>query len=140
MLAAAYREARYRVDAPAGSFELRIGAPAPELERLLVAVGCERWAYLTAVNPASIRLEDEENRRRLARLDAEIARRGWPVHPGAAVDPRGTWPDEPSRLVLGVDESAARELARRFGQNAFVAGERGDVPRLCWVDPGPEAP
>jgi len=133
-LEAAYRAARYRVDTPDGSLELEIGRPAPELDRLLATARVERWAYLTAVNPASIRLEEAENRRRLSRLDLEIARRGWSAHPGAALDPHGEWPAEPSRLVLGLDEAAAREVARRFGQNAFVAGERGGVPRLCWVD------
>ena len=42
--------------------------------------------------------------------------------------------------MLGLEESAARELARRFGQNAFLSGERGDVPRLRWVELDPEAP
>lgn len=131
---AAYRAAVYRVDAPGESFDLSIGLAAPALDRLLARAGADRWAYVTAANPASLRLEEEENARRLARLDAEIARRGWRAIPGASLDPEGFWPAEASRLLLGVEEAAARALARRFGQIAFVAGERGAPPRLCWVE------
>ena len=46
----------------------------------------------------------------------------------------GAWPAEPSLLILGVGEDEAAALARRFGQAAFVYGDRGAAARLVWTD------
>lgn len=138
-LAAAYRAARYRVDAPGRELVLRVGRRSRRLDALLAARGAERFAWLTAVNPGSRRLGERENARRLARLDAEIARRGWRALPGTSLDPRGLWPDEPSRLVLDVDAETARELARQFGQNALLVGSCGEPVRLLRVAAPPRA-
>ena len=135
-LARAYREAIYRVETPRGPLDLAIDRLAPELDRLLEAAGARCWAYVTAANPGSIRLDDRANERRVLRLDLEIARRGWRALAGASLDPTGAWPPEPSRLVLDVAEDDARDLAHRFGQKAFVAGVLGAPARLCWVDAG----
>jgi hypothetical protein len=132
-LAAAYRAAVYRVETPAGAVDLRIGEGSPGLDRALAAQGERSWAYLTATNPGSRPLPEPENVRRMARLDAELARRGLAAWRGASRDPAGVWPAEPSRLILGIDEGAARALAGSFGQAAFVAGEIGGAPRLVWV-------
>lgn len=136
-LEAAYRAARYLVHGEGGAIELAVGVRSAALERLLAAAGARRWAWLTAVNPASRRLGAEENRARLARLDAELAAAGRRALPGAAVDPAGAWPEEESRLVLDLDVEAARALAGRFGQLAFLAGEAGGAVRLEWTDPEP---
>lgn len=136
-LAAAFAATRYRVDASRGPIELAIGRRSPALDRLLARAGAERWAWLTAVNPGARRAGAGENVRRLARLDAELARRGLAWLAGVSRDPAGAWPDEPSRLVLGLDAQAARALARDQGQLAFLAGEAGGVVRLEWVVPEP---
>ncbi len=133
-LARAYRDAIYRIETPHGALDLAIGRHTPELDRLLEAAGAQCWAYVTAVNPASIRLDDQDNARRMKRLDAELARRRWRWRPGESLDPLGQWPPEPSRLLLDVALEDARDLARRFGQSAFVAGTRGEPARLYWVD------
>jgi putative PIN family toxin of toxin-antitoxin system len=45
-------------------------------------------------------------------------------------DPKGGWPAEPGFLVPGIPRGEATELARRFGQNAFVWCERGRAAEL----------
>lgn len=131
-LEAAYRATDYRVDAPSGSFTIRIGECPVDLEELLFDEVELDWAYLTACNPGSVRLSAEANARRTDELRT-VLRADWPRHyPGASVGHDGTW-REPSFLVLGVTESDAVALARHFGQNAIVAGRVGEPARLVWV-------
>jgi hypothetical protein len=137
-LLAAYRRAIYRVHLPAGDLDLRAGECSPELDRRLAARGERRWAWLTAVNPRSERLPEAENRRRQEELGTALAARGWTVLDGTAIDPDGSWPDEPSFFVLGILPDAARELALGAGQLAFLTGELGAPVTLRTVA-GPAA-
>lgn len=128
-----YRRAVYRVRLDTGTLDLRVGEPAPELDRWLAARGAARWGFLTAVNPGSILRPEGENRRRLARLEALLERRGWERRPGEGLDPESRWPAEASFLVVGADEPELAALAAAFGQAAFLAGEVGSPPRLVFV-------
>lgn len=132
ILDAAYRATDYHVEAPTGSFVIRIGEASVELAQLMFDE-CEfSWAYLTACNPGSVRLTDEENFQRTMEL-REILRARWPRHySGASVGRDGTW-REPSFLVLGITEADAVEIARQFGQNAIIVGLVGEPARLMWV-------
>ena len=65
-LAEAYARTLYRVDFPFGSFTIRIGEVGP---------GAHPWAFLTACNPGSVRLSNEENARRTAALSEALAAR-----------------------------------------------------------------
>jgi hypothetical protein len=49
---------------------------------------------------------------------------------GAGYDPRGTWPEEKSFLVLGLDLETSRALGREFNQNAIVWAGTDAIPRL----------
>ena len=90
---------------------------------------------MTAVNPGSRRLSEAENELRLERLEGRLLALGHRFVPGVALDPDGTWPAEPSFLVLEVDEAVLSGVAGEFGQAAFVAGETGGPARLVWVAP-----
>ena len=116
-LEAAYRAALYR----AGGIVLRVGNPGPE-------AGC--WAFLTACNPMSCPLPDAENASRMDWLRADLS--GFVLHEGEGAAPDGSW-REPSFLVLGIDERSASGLALRYGQAAFLFGERGAPARLAWT-------
>jgi len=131
-LEAAYRAADYRVDGPHGSFVLRIGEPCADADRLLATHGQTEWAYVTACNPRSVCLPDEENAPRTAELEVALRDGGWPHHRGISVGRNGGWA-EASFLVLGIPEGEAVALGRRFGQNAIVAGRAGEPARLVWV-------
>jgi Protein of unknown function (DUF3293) len=131
---AAYRATDYRVDDPAGeSFVLRIGETSAGADRLLAAHGQTAWAFITACNPRSERQSDEENSRRMAELEAVLRDGGWPHYRGAGVSRDGTWPPEPSFLVVGISEAEALDLAHCFDQNAIVVGRTGEPARLIWA-------
>lgn len=129
----AYRRARYRVELPSGTIEMRLDEHDPGLAELLQNANAERAAFLTACNPGSLRQPPAGNQAAQAALLDELARRGIATVPGVAVDPDGAWPDEESVLALGIDLSAATTLARRFGQNALVWIDAAAVPALVWV-------
>ena len=125
-LLAAYREAEYVVRDP--PIVLRIGERNGELDALLGESGGA--AFLTAANPGSERLSDEENARRSAALREMLDAAGTAYREGEGRDPRHAWPPEPSLLVLGIARAEAIRLARGLGQNAFVWCEAGRAPEL----------
>ena len=133
-LEAAYRATDYHVTgAPNGRFVIRVGEMCVDLEELLFDEVEFDWAYLTACNPGSVRLTAEENDRRTAEL-REVLNSRWPRrYEGFSAASDGAW-QEPSFLVLGIDEAEAVGLGRRFGQNAIVAGRVGEPARLVWVE------
>lgn len=133
-LAAAYRATTYVVTLPGGDCALRIGARSPQLDLWLEANGQRCWSWLTAANPASRRLTPEENAFRLERLAGEIEALGFPALPATAIADTGEWPDEASYFVPALDQATALGLARRHGQNAFLAGEIGQAVCLIWVN------
>jgi hypothetical protein len=130
----AYEATAYRVHgSPVGAFTIRCGEASPPLDALLAAAGTDTWAFVTAANPGSQRLDDADNRRRHAALVEEVRRRGLVFHAGAGVGDDGAWPAEESVLVTGLDEAAALALGRAFDQLAVVVGERGGPARLAWI-------
>jgi hypothetical protein len=79
----------------------------------------------------------EVNEAAQAQLEAELTALGLPFLRGEGVDPSGSWPGEPSVLVLGITEEEARRLGRRYGQNAIVVAGRDAVARLVMLDGEP---
>jgi hypothetical protein len=128
-LADAYRRAVYVVFGPDGPFEVAVGRRCSPLERLLDRCGATQAALLTAANPGSKRLTERTNRLRTRALAVRIAEGGWSVLPGESRSAAGDW-REPSFLVLGIDEEAARALARGFGQAALLFVTRGAKVKL----------
>lgn len=133
-LRALYERAVYRVDAPEGSFALRVGAPSSELDRLLRAHGARTFAFLTAANPRSRPLPEELNQERNAHLLARLTAAGRRFFAGVGGSAAGDWPDEASWLVLDLPEPEAVELARAFEQSALLLGELGAAVRLRFVE------
>ena len=126
----AYRRTRFWVNGPEGRFFLRHGSPSPQLDRLLASAGVTAWAYVTACNPGSIPLTAGENDERMQRLEADVVAAAYAFWPGEGVGAVGDWPPEPSLLILGIEEEAARELGRVHGQKAILAGCAGEPARI----------
>lgn len=129
-LLAAYRRTRFCADTAQGRSVIRVGETCPELDALLRATGCERWAYITAFNPGSVRLSDDQNDARQRELEDAVRQLGQPMFPGEGIAEHGAWPPERSILVLGMECEVAVQLGRRFGQRAIVCGELGGFPVL----------
>jgi len=131
----AYHATTYRLIAGNTCLDLRIGARAPALDRLLHSYGMRHWAFVTACNPASRALPAWRNRARQARLWRSLAGVRLRLRlRGIGVPDASGWRPEPSVFVAPVSPGRARRIARRFGQNAAVAGRRGATPVLVWSD------
>lgn len=132
-LIAAYRSANYRVESSCETFVLRIDQYSEPLARLFAASDHHCAAFVTACNPLGTVQTFEANRAASARLAGrlgQLARGEGGVFAGAGCDLTGTWPEEKSFLVLGLDLDAARALGREFSQNAIVWAGNDAIPRL----------
>lgn len=116
----AFRAARYRVHTPQGELLLAVDQPNAGLAALLRAANAASMAILTAFNPSGLQQQEELNLAAQARLVKDLQQAGHRFLPACNEDPADSWPDEPSLLVLGMSLPAARELARRHGQLAFL--------------------
>jgi hypothetical protein len=119
---------------PTDRFVIRCGERSEALECLLAAAGARHWAYITACNPRSIPLSDEENARRMAALEDRVRQRGMRYLHGEGIGEGGEWPPERSILIVGVSQDEASAIARECEQNALVCGISGEPAMLVWVD------
>ncbi len=132
----AYLATGYVVTIGMDRIELRIGQPAPELDRHLAAGSIATAAFVTAWNPRSERLSEAENLLRGHDLATAVAALGLQALPvvTAADDPEWI---EHGLLIFDTSEAQARALGDRFGQNAIVMLELGGAPQLIeLVSPG----
>lgn len=113
-------------------FTLRIGHPCPALDELLQAGGHGSAAFITAWNPYAQTLSKEENSTRQIALLADILARGLTSLPGIGQHPDNGWPGEESALVLGINLDAAKALATKYEQLAFVWAPAASVPELVF--------
>ena len=74
---------------------------------------------VTADNPFSQRLSDEQNERRRDELADVLSSHALVYRSSLAHDPSGRWPDEQGFAVFGTSERLVRALARSFEQFAF---------------------
>lgn len=131
-LVQAYRETEYRVFG-GHPMMIRIGELSPGLDVLLNQSRFSSAAFITACNPFSEQMSNEENDRRQESLRTDLETLGLPVIEGNGIHPAGEWPGEPSFLVPGIDRDVAIDLGRRYQQNAIVWCEAGGVAELVFL-------
>jgi len=90
------------------------------------------FALITAANPRSQVLPDEENKLRNAALEGEFIARGWRYGPSFGTDRAETWRED-GFIVWDETADDLLELGREFEQNAIVYGASGGVA-LGWCD------
>jgi hypothetical protein len=127
-----YRSTNYVVRKSESEIVIRIGELCPALDQLLEENAAASCAFLTAWNPYSQQLADEENATRQILLLEELRSRGMTYFHGAGDDPNGEWPSEESVLIIGIELDEAVALAKRFEQNAIAFGLSGEPPQLVW--------
>jgi hypothetical protein len=126
----AYRRTTYVAHAPNGDILINPGRRSPALDGLLNERRLREWAYLTAYNPASRKLAEEENVTRQRELIDTVRDRGLAFLEGEGIGAGADWPAEASILILGIEPDDARALGRQFGQLAIVVGRAGQPARL----------
>lgn len=145
---AAFRATTYRVTSTERVFDLRIGQSDPAFDAFVLeqAASAKRppgadqpaddandcWAIVTAYNPGRL-CSDQENCLAQARLLNRLIDSGRPFLAARNLADGGSWPVEPSYLVLRVDAEEALALASDFAQLAVVWGRTGSTPQLLWT-------
>ena len=125
-LATAYAQADYAVRVDGDTFQLKVGKPASDVEAYWPA---DRYAFITAWNPASRPQSDAVNQSADSALVAQLKAIGAPHQPAWAEDPSGDW-RELGWVVSGLDPHMLDALAHEFGQAGVLHWEHGDAVRL----------
>ena len=125
---AAYQSTQYRIGGPEG-FTLSIGAKSEALLQLYRKTGQTCGVFITAFNPFGRAQSADANRAAHFLLGEDLRALSRHVIEGTGY-PSGDWPPELSFFALGIDEGAARQLGRRFDQDAVVWAGADAVPRL----------
>jgi hypothetical protein len=131
-LAEAYRMTTFRVLAPAGPIDIRVGQRCSQLDAVLHREGLHCWAFLTAWNPGARVLPAAENQQRHKALQHRLRALGVPVLPGSGIGDDPNWPPEDSLLAVGLDRPTAAAIAAEFDQDAIVVGDIGQRPEMLW--------
>jgi hypothetical protein len=124
-----YDSANYHVDA-SPSFILKIGRYSPELHNMFEASHKKKAAFITAYNPASIELSNEENKERNRELEEKIQVLHLDYIHGEGKCDESEWSGEKSFLIFGIDKKEAIQLGKEFGQNAIVWIPESGIPEL----------
>ena len=116
-------------------FVLRIGQPSAALQTLHQQAGLDSSVFMTACNPFSQIIDEQDNAVRMQALKDELAqiesnRGGLSVFPGMGKHPVNDWPGETSVLALGLDLDCAVALGQRLEQNAIVWCDTRAMPVL----------
>jgi hypothetical protein len=131
----AYRQALYFVETPKGQILLKVGERSPDLIDLIQQQNCDNWAYITAANPKSEILSEEENRLRNTELETLLSKDRYAFFKGVAKSPEDSFPAENSFLVFGISEKEAVKLAEKFNQAALLLGTSTGIPVLRFIHP-----
>ena len=126
----AYEQTQFYVRECTPELCIRIGSHHEQLDEMLDDHQCDAWSYITASNPASELLSDEQNAGRNRELEALLKSQDLVFYCGEGIGSDSTWPAEASFLILGISREAAVHLGRLFGQNAIVCGKRGNAAEL----------
>jgi hypothetical protein len=126
----AYEATDYRAGSGADALVVRIGQHSPKLALHYKDTGADCALFITAFNPLGRKQDDAANESAHARLGEQLRAVSEHVIEGQGADPVGQWPAEKSYLAFEIDAEAARELGRRFEQDAVVWIGKDAVPRL----------
>ncbi len=128
----AYKETEYIV--PVLDLTIRIGEENKLLDNVQDKYFSVNWAFISAENPRSNLLSDEENSLRSDLLENAIKQSGRPYFIGYGKG-KGDWKPEKSFLVLKTSKIEAIDIfGIPFEQNAIVIGQIRKAAKLLVID------
>lgn len=128
-LISAYKSTNFHVKT-VPALILNVDKVSEGLKILLEDHQVDSAAFITAWNPYSESLSNEENIARNDQLKNELKLRSLKFLEGFGQDPLGQWPGEESFLILGVSLETSKKLGVKFKQNAIVWSDKDAVPKL----------
>ncbi len=128
--AALYKATTFRVEGPEGIVDIRVGEVHPRIDALLLPHGVTEWAYITAWNPGSRPMSEDQNALAHDELIKVLRERGFTFYEGDGIPDQAGWAPERSVWIAGISRREAVEIGRRFGQNAIVVGSLGGIAEL----------
>ena len=125
----AYLESNFHVreDKP---FSMRIGEFSAELETLHQFKQVSSSCFITPCNPESLQLSQAENIQRLSEFRTDLLLDDLELLNGFGQHPTNSWEAEESYLVLGITLEVAKEIGKKYEQNAIVWIGSDAIPRL----------
>ncbi len=121
-----YKNTKYKIFEP--DIIIEIGKSNQDLDNLLLIHNSNEWAFITAYNPYSRVLTNDENRMRHEELkELTKAYTTFEGH-GAGEDP--AWEPELSLFIIGISKEDASLIGTKFEQNAIVYGKTNSEPEL----------
>ncbi len=128
----AYSETEYII--PELDITIRIGEKNKLLDIIQHKYFSNNWAFVSAENPRSSLLSDEENSQRSVMLENAIMQLDRPYFIGYGKG-KGDWKPEKSFLVLKTSKMEAIDIfGIPFEQNAIVIGQIGKASELLAID------
>lgn len=129
-----YKEAVYVVKWKDEEICFKIGKHSKKTDEILTQNNAGTFAFLTAYNPLSQKVSNEENERRQAELIKLLQAENYQFLKGYGTNEDESWEREKSLFILKITEDEAVKIARKFEQNAIVFGERNESAKLVWCD------
>lgn len=131
-----YRRAVYAVITETDEIRFRVGELSLNLDALLAVYNAVNFAFITAYNPRSKVLSAAQNELRHAELEKLLIAESFRFLTGYGTDKDEKWGREMSLLIMNISKEKAREIARKFEQNAIVCGEKNQETKLVWCSDG----
>ena len=124
-----YKSADYHVYTTP-SFILKIGMHSTELEIIYKKSNTHTAAFVTAFNPFSQELSNQDNKVRNNKLEKLIQSHHFDYIHGEGKCGDGEWDGEESFLIFGINKNQASEIGKEFEQNAIVWCDKDAIPQL----------
>ena len=100
-----------------------------DLDTFLASQGCKSYAFITAWNPFSEKVDAEQNEIANTSLKKDLDQ--FMVFDGMGIPAQPSeWEAEASFFILGISKEEAEELGKKYEQNAIVFGKFGEAPIL----------
>lgn len=128
----AFLETNYRVFLSNDiNIDNKIGQFQPELEKYFTHL--KTWAFIAAWNPLPDVLDLDSNKKRDLMLEADLKNLDLMFARGIGISNDQTWQEE-SFFILNCTLKTAHELAFKYGQLAFVFGEKSTPCELHYTE------
>lgn len=122
----AYKNTKYIVFEP--TLTIEIGKLNQEIDEIIIKHNSNAWAFITAYNPYSRVLTNDENRVRHEEL--KDLTKNYMTFEGHGVGEDPIWEPELSLFIIGITRDEASKIGKKFEQNAIVCGELNNSPEL----------